>query len=391
MMLPSSQNYDSRREYNNKEKKKREYPNHVNECILVLMAKVMNADGKQMVCELDEVKKIIEKYFGTGDYGIYSLNKFKECLNDNNASDFGKIYDAINKELNYQEKSDLIKDLLWIAYADGEYQSTGKKYGEEFEIHQIFKHLDLLPNDYAIIYNRFLVEYKYGKKSKGDARDESDNFRYSILELLAVVMKSNKQLKDCEFDRVKTTIRRYYDSEAKQKSALKQFQTILNSVYSRHIGVICNNINNKFDYVAKSELIMELLAVAYADDQYDTVESYTISSIATSLGFSKQQLKSIHNIFQEKYKEGKYNDDDNENNSRRSDNLSSKEKFAYEILGVKTNASDEEVKKAYRALVSKYHPDKVYTLGDEAISQATETMKQINMAWDTVKMARGIK
>ncbi len=390
-MLSSSMDSDTEEYNNNEEKEKREYPAFVNECILVLMAKVMNADGKQMVCELEEVKKLIEKYFGTGDGAKYGLNKFKECLNDDNATGLGKIYDAINEELNYQEKSDLIKDLLWIAYADGEYQSTGKKYGEEFEIHQIFKHLDLLPSDYAIIYNRFLVEYKYGKKSKGDARDESDNFRYSILELLAVVMKANKQLKDCEFDRVKTTIRRYYDSEAKQKSALTQFHSILYSEYSRQIGVICNNINIKFDYAAKSELIMELLAVAYADDQYDTVESYTISAIATGLGISKQQLKSIHNIFQEKYKEGKYNDDDNESNSRRSDNLSSKEKFAYEILGVKTNASDEEVKKAYRTLVSKYHPDKVYTLGDEAISQATETMKQINMAWDTVKIARGIK
>lgn len=388
-MLSSSMDSDTEEYNNNEEKEKREYPTFVNECILVLMAKVMNADGKQMVCELEEVKKLIEKYFGTGDGAKYGLNKFKECLNDDNATGLGKIYDAINEELNYQEKSDLIKDLLWIAYADGEYQSTEKKYGEEFEIHQIFKHLDLLPSDYAIIYNRFLVEYKYGKKSKGDARDESDNFRYSILELLAVVMKANKQLKDREFDRVKATIRRYYDSEAKQKSALTQFQSILYSEYSRQIGVICNNINIKFDYAAKSELIMELLAVAYADDQYDTVESYTISAIATGLGISKQQLKSIHNIFQEKYKEGKY--DENENNSRRSDNLSSKEKFAYEILGVKTNASDEEVKKAYRTLVSKYHPDKVYALGDEAISQATETMKQINMAWDVVKMERGIK
>jgi len=38
-----------------------------------------------------------------------------------------------------------------------------------------------------------------------------------------------------------------------------------------------------------------------------------------------------------------------------------------------------------------YHPDKVYSLGDEAIRQATETMKQINKDWDVVKMARGIK
>ena len=39
----------------------------------------------------------------------------------------------------------------------------------------------------------------------------------------------------------------------------------------------------------------------------------------------------------------------------------------------------------------KCHPDNASNLGDEAIRQATESMKQINMAWETVKMARGIK
>jgi DnaJ-domain-containing protein 1 len=42
-------------------------------------------------------------------------------------------------------------------------------------------------------------------------------------------------------------------------------------------------------------------------------------------------------------------------------------------------------------LAIKYHPDNAANLGDEAIRQATESMKQINEAWEVVKMARGIK
>ena len=58
---------------------------------------------------------------------------------------------------------------------------------------------------------------------------------------------------------------------------------------------------------------------------------------------------------------------------------------------MESNATDEEIKKAYRAMAIKYHPDNASNLGDEAIRQATESMKQINMAWEMVKMARGIK
>ena len=79
----------------------------------------------------------------------------------------------------------------------------------------------------------------------------------------------------------------------------------------------------------------------------------------------------------------------NSNNYRRSGSISVSE--AYDILGVAGNASDEEVKKAYRILAMMYHPDKVSSLGDEAIRQATESMKQINQAWNVVKEARGMR
>ena len=73
----------------------------------------------------------------------------------------------------------------------------------------------------------------------------------------------------------------------------------------------------------------------------------------------------------------------------RSESISVSE--AYDILGVEGNASDAEIKKAYRVLAMMYHPDKVSSLGDEAVRQATESMKQINAAWDVVKYARGMR
>ncbi len=252
-------------------------------------------------------------------------------------------------------------------------------------------------------------------------KKEAD-YKYCLLTLFAQVMKADGENMVCELDKVKEAIRRHFKTEIKQKEALQQFKDILNS--KQDLRDIYNTVNKCLSHVAKSEVIMELLAIAYSDDLFSVKEEALIKEIAKNLNYNEEKYKSIYTIFKNKYENGYYKENKKSNESKKNDNKKSKKskrqndrnssqesnrsndssnntntqpkkRFtideAYDILEVAGSTSDAEIKKAYRALAVKYHPDKFETLGDEAVRQATETMKQINMAWGLVKNARGIK
>ena len=259
-------------------------------------------------------------------------------------------------------------------------------------------------------------------KKKHNVIDFSD-YRHCVIALMSKIIKADRDINEYELDKAKSTIHRYYKTEEENKQALKKFHDILDNDLII-LNQICEKINDTLNYVAKSELIMELLAIAYVDNSFNYDEKLMIETIVNRLKITPQEYKSILAIFIMKYKHGYYNDacptvyspsginpsDTKYENEKQNDKERKKqsdennehhnnyqqyngmsENDAYSILGVEHTDSDSEIKKAYRALAIKYHPDNAASLGDEAIRQATESMKQINMAWKVVKTARRIK
>jgi DnaJ like chaperone protein len=64
---------------------------------------------------------------------------------------------------------------------------------------------------------------------------------------------------------------------------------------------------------------------------------------------------------------------------------------AYKVLEIEPTATDDEVKKAYRKMALKHHPDRVEALGEDVKKAAEEKFQQINNAKEMIFKARGIK
>jgi DnaJ-domain-containing protein 1 len=62
----------------------------------------------------------------------------------------------------------------------------------------------------------------------------------------------------------------------------------------------------------------------------------------------------------------------------------------YDRLGLKAAASDDEVKRAYRALAQKLHPDKVAHLGSKATETAARAFAEVNLAYEEIRKQRGL-
>jgi DnaJ like chaperone protein len=207
--------------------------------------------------------------------------------------------------------------------------------------------------------------YSDQSSSRSQQRATQGDIRVSIIVLIACVIRADGKVLKSEVNHIKPfLVKTFGEEEAKQ--ALLLIKELLNKDID--ITAISHQISQHVNYSTRLELIHLLLGLAAADGELHPLELQTISSISNSMYIKDADYKSLLALYQ-----------------RQKDN-----NWAYTALEIQPNATNEEVKKAYRRMAMKYHPDKVANAGEEIRQQATDKFRAINEAYEHIKQMRGL-
>jgi DnaJ like chaperone protein len=186
-----------------------------------------------------------------------------------------------------------------------------------------------------------------------------------LMALSAAVMKADGKVLKSELNYVKSFFTQQFGAQysGQHLKTLKQFLDSNEIPLQR----ICQDIQARMQPAVRTQLLHYLFGIAKADGDVSDSEINVIQNISNMLGVSSADFESIKAMF--------YRDVDSD----------------YKVLGLDPNATDDEVKKAYRKMAIKFHPDKVAQMGEEYQKGAKEKFQKIQDSYDAIKKRRGMK
>ena len=197
----------------------------------------------------------------------------------------------------------------------------------------------------------------------GGERINTRDFELKLLTLASLVIKADGKVTQKELDYV----RRYFVSAYGKARANEVFRIFNNELRKTDVSAaeICNHFANFARYESRLQLVHFLFGIAQADGSVSEAEWLKIESFSRYFRVRPIDFESIKAMFI-KQVDG-----------------------AYKILEADKSATDAEIKKAYRDLAKRHHPDKVQHLGEAYVKAAREKFQNIQKAYEQIKSERG--
>ena len=193
---------------------------------------------------------------------------------------------------------------------------------------------------------------------------QAGDFALSMVVLSAAVMQADNRVLKSELDYVKSFFKTNFGQAQAEQLTLALREALKNQVDVRGV---CMQIRANMPHAKRLLLLQYLYGIARADGNVDPREVDLIRRMASALGISDKDRASIEAPFH------------------------SDKPDPYTVLEVDQSASDAEVKKAYRRLALKFHPDKVRDMGEAYAKQAEARFLEVQDAYEHLKKVRGFK
>lgn len=222
--------------------------------------------------------------------------------------------------------------------------------------------------------NKEVNQTEFGNQS---ANTQAADFGMSMVILSAAVMKADKKIMKSELEFVKSYLRQQFGS-AHATELIGALKEVLKTDVP--VRQVCLQIRANMSHPMRLQLMHYLFGVGYADGAVKTEELKTLNNIARYLGISQKDFYSINAMF----------GGQGSRNGARPNSSSIGITASYKILEIEKSVPDTEVKKAYRKMAKKYHPDKVAALGPEFQVAAKEKFQKVQQAYEEVKKSRGM-
>ena len=217
--------------------------------------------------------------------------------------------------------------------------------------------------------------YNRSETSGGYTQQQTarQTFLQNLLLLSAHIIQADGKIMHSEMECVRQFWRQNFSGSVSVEEAndallkiFEQRKSMSDYQWSQQILTACRRMTMVLSIEERGQLLAFLCEIAKSDNNLDPTEVAELKRIAGYLGFQDTVIDQLLNLGGQTLDE------------------------AYKVLGVSPDATDDEVKRAYRKLALQYHPDKVANLGDDVKAAAEKKFKEIGAAKDLIWKARGL-
>lgn len=235
--------------------------------------------------------------------------------------------------------------------------------------------------------------YSYNAGGNGYDEGERNSFLFSMMVLASYIIKADGKIMHSEMEFVRGFLRHNFGEAAAVQGEdilMKLFEQQKQQgagLYRENIRKACVEIRFHMNEAMRLQLLHFLVMIAQADGKVAVEEQEALVEVALTMGLSETDVESLLAMG--------YNRRGSEKTRGRGSSYSRHDgqaelANAYKVLGISPSATDDEVKKAYRQLALKHHPDRVASLGEDVRKAAEQKFQEINNAKEIIFKARGL-